>query len=137
MKPLNLSSHKCNTFNFGKISTKNSLNKHLYCDDLCIYRQDKIAICQSVMFPKISWHYVCIAKEGIMRDTERVEDAIQMKDPPRIGAHASNIARRANRVLQVAQQEAENSEDPKYVDHVNQAASNLRASKELPSHCYH
>eukprot|EP00105_Crassostrea_gigas_P038265 XP_019922413.1 PREDICTED: vinculin isoform X14 [Crassostrea gigas] len=67
-------------------------------------------------------------EEGIMRDTERVEDAIQMKDPPRIGAHASNIARRANRVLQVAQQEAENSEDPKYVDHVNQAASNLRAN---------
>uniref|UniRef100_A0A8W8MQ58 Vinculin n=1 Tax=Magallana gigas TaxID=29159 RepID=A0A8W8MQ58_MAGGI len=67
-------------------------------------------------------------EEGIMRDTERVEDAIQMKDPPRIGAHASNIARRANRVLQVAQQEAENSEDPKYVDHVNQAASNLRST---------
>uniref|UniRef100_A0A8W8N0K0 Vinculin n=1 Tax=Magallana gigas TaxID=29159 RepID=A0A8W8N0K0_MAGGI len=67
-------------------------------------------------------------EEGIMRDTERVEDAIQMKDPPRIGAHASNIARRANRVLQVAQQEAENSEDPKYVDHVNQAASNLRSN---------
>lgn len=67
-------------------------------------------------------------EEGILRDTERVEDAIQMKDPPRIGAHASNIARRANRVLQVAQQEAENSEDPKYVDHVNQAASNLRAT---------
>ncbi|XP_062603621.1 vinculin-like, partial [Saccostrea cucullata] len=67
-------------------------------------------------------------EEGILRDTERVEDAIQMKDPPRIGAHASNIARRANRVLQVAQQEAENSEDPKYVDHVNQAASNLRST---------
>lgn len=67
-------------------------------------------------------------EEGILRDTERVEEAIQMKDPPRIGAHASNIARRANRVLQVAQQEAENSEDPKYVDHVNQAASNLRAT---------
>ncbi|XP_078333944.1 vinculin-like isoform X16 [Crassostrea virginica] len=67
-------------------------------------------------------------EEGILRDTERVEDAIQMKDPPRIGAHASNIARRANRVLQVAQQEAENSEDPKYVDHVNEAASNLRSN---------
>lgn len=55
-----------------------------------------------------------------------------MKDPPRIGAHASNIARRANRVLQVAQQEAENSEDPKYVDRVNEAATNLRSSMELP-----
>lgn len=85
---------------------------------------------------KILWHFVCITEEGIMRDTERVEDAIQMKDPPRIGAHASNIARRANRVLQVAQQEAENSEDPKYVDHVNQAASNLRSSKELPPYHY-
>ena len=75
--------------------------------------------------------FLCILEEGILRDTERVEDAIQMKDPPRIGAHASNIARRANRVLQVAQQEAENSEDPKYVDHVNEAASNLRSSKVL------
>ena len=64
-----------------------------------------------------------------MRDTDRVEDGIRMNDAQKIGANASNIARRANRVLQVAAQEAENSEDPKYVDRVNEAADHLKSSK--------
>ena len=70
-------------------------------------------------------------EEGILRDTERVEDGIRTVDSPKIVTNASNIARRANRVLQVAQQEAENSEDPKFVDNVNRASEQLRSSKFL------
>ncbi|XP_060566169.1 vinculin-like isoform X7 [Ruditapes philippinarum] len=67
-------------------------------------------------------------EEGILRDTDRVEDGIRTVDSPKIVTNASNIARRANRVLQVAQQEAENSEDPKFVDNVNRASEQLRST---------
>ncbi|KAK3103120.1 hypothetical protein FSP39_016625 [Pinctada imbricata] len=67
-------------------------------------------------------------EEGILRDTDRVEDGIKAGDPATIGVNASNIARRANRVLQVAAQEAENSEDPRYVDRVNEAADRLKST---------
>ena len=64
-----------------------------------------------------------------MRDTERIEDGIRTVDSPLIVANASNIARRANRVLQVAEMEAQNSEDPLFVDRVNEASENLKSSK--------
>ncbi|KAJ8298696.1 hypothetical protein KUTeg_022756 [Tegillarca granosa] len=67
-------------------------------------------------------------EEGILRDTDRVEDGIRANDPPTIGANVSNIARRANRILQVAQGEVENSEDPAFVDRVNDATEGLRAT---------
>lgn len=73
--------------------------------------------------------WLCIVEEGIQRDTDRVEDGIRTVDSPKIVTNASNIARRANRVLQVAQQEAENSEDPAFVDNVNRASEQLRSSK--------
>nr|KAG5709155.1 hypothetical protein BaRGS_028611 [Batillaria attramentaria] len=67
-------------------------------------------------------------EEGILRDTERIEDGIRTVDSPLIVANASNIARRANRVLQVAEMEAQNSEDPLFVDRVNEASENLKAT---------
>ena len=70
-----------------------------------------------------------VTEDGILRDTDRVEDGIRTVDSPKIVLNASNIARRANRVLQVAQQEAENSEDPAFVDGVNRASEQLRSSR--------
>ncbi|XP_071116139.1 vinculin-like isoform X1 [Haliotis cracherodii] len=67
-------------------------------------------------------------EEGILRDTERIEDGIRSNDSPLIVANASNIARRANRVLQVAHNEVDNSEDPAFVDRVNSASENLKAT---------
>jgi vinculin len=76
------------------------------------------------------WHiYYTFTEDAILRDTDRVEEGIQGQDPPKIVANASNIARRAYRVLQVAEQEAENSEDPAYVDQVKDSANVLRDSK--------
>ena len=76
-------------------------------------------------------HCYVIPEQGILRDTERVEDGIRTVDSPKIVTNASNIARRANRVLQVAQQEAENSEDAQFVDNVNHASEQLKNSKYL------
>ncbi|XP_059177880.1 vinculin-like [Physella acuta] len=71
-------------------------------------------------------------EEGILRDTERIEEGIRTRDSPKIATHASNIARRADRVLQVADMEAQNSEDPAFVDRVNQA-SEILASTITPN----
>ncbi len=68
------------------------------------------------------------SEEGILRDTEKIEDGIRCNDSPKIVANASNIARRANRVLQVAHNEVDNSEDAAFVDRVNNASENLKAS---------
>ena len=43
--------------------------------------------------------------------------------------NSSSIGHMANRVLQVAQQEVNNSEDPKFVDQVKQSIEQLRASE--------
>ncbi|BFZ04162.1 hypothetical protein BsWGS_07200 [Bradybaena similaris] len=67
-------------------------------------------------------------EEGILRDTERIEDGIRARDSPKIAAGASNIARRADRVLQVAEMEAQNSEDPAFVDRVNRASEILSST---------
>jgi len=68
------------------------------------------------------------AEEGILRDTDRTEQAIANVDPASVVSNTSNIARRAHRILQVAQSEADNSEDPQFVDHVNSAVDRLRGS---------
>ena len=70
-----------------------------------------------------------MTEEGILRDTDRTEQAIRNNDPAGVVNNTSSIARRANRVLQVAQQEADNSEDPRFVDQVNAAIRDLRSSQ--------
>ncbi|XP_035828646.1 vinculin [Aplysia californica] len=67
-------------------------------------------------------------EEGILRDTERIEEGIRARNSPQIATGASNIARRADRVLQVAEMEAQNSEDPNFVDRVNQASEILSST---------
>jgi len=71
---------------------------------------------------------MCAAEEGILRDTDRTEQAIANVDATGIVSNTSNIARRAHRILQVAQSEADNSEDPQFVDRVNDAVDRLRNS---------
>ena len=72
--------------------------------------------------------FLFISEAAILRDTERTEDAIKNNDQRGVVNNTSSIARRANRVLQVAQQEADNSEDPQFVDRVNDAIRQLRSS---------
>lgn len=72
--------------------------------------------------------FIRATEDGIKRDTEKVEEGIRAVSPQMVVANASNIARRANRVLQVAHQEAENSEDPAFVEKVNYSSDLLKSS---------
>ena len=70
--------------------------------------------------------------EDLMRRfTADCEDAIGRQEPQRLVDGTSHIARLANRVLMVAKQEADNSEDPTFIGNVTGAANLLQASTYL------
>ena len=62
--------------------------------------------------------------------TNGCDEAIVTKQPAKMVENTSAIARLANRVLQLTKQEADNSEDPKYISALNIAAGQLQ-SREL------
>eukprot|EP00058_Branchiostoma_floridae_P026868 XP_002612359.1 hypothetical protein BRAFLDRAFT_280829 [Branchiostoma floridae] len=72
--------------------------------------------------------FIKACEEAIARDSEMVKVAIKNVQVQSVVNGASNIARRANRVLMVAKREADNSEDPKFVDRVNDASDTLARS---------
>ncbi len=63
-----------------------------------------------------------------MGDTDRTEAAIRSSSGPGVVEGTAAIARRANRVVQVAELEASNSADGGYVDQVNNAVIQLKSS---------
>ncbi|VDL60548.1 unnamed protein product [Hymenolepis diminuta] len=65
---------------------------------------------------------------GILRDTDQIEDSVDQHCPTSVVNGTTSIALRANRVLQVAMRETENSEDPVYVERVNEAVQRLRST---------
>ncbi|XP_072163078.1 vinculin-like [Diadema setosum] len=69
--------------------------------------------------------FVKASEEAIKRDSEAVSAGIQQQNPNIIIEKASNIARRAKRVADVASKEAANSEDPEFVAKVTAAAEQL------------
>lgn len=73
-------------------------------------------------------HFVFLGR-GILRDTDQIEDSVDQHCPTSVVNGTTSIALRANRVLQVAMRETENSEDPVYVERVNEAVQRLRSSK--------
>src|SRR6218665_253695 len=74
----------------------------------------------------------CLTEDGILQDTDRTEQAVMKLDAPGIVNNTSSIARRAHRILQVAKSEADNSEDPQFVERVNDTINDLRNSKPQP-----
>ena len=68
------------------------------------------------------------SEELMRRCTAECEDAIGRQEPQRLVDGTSHIARLANRVLMVAKQEADNSEDPTFIGNVTGAANLLQAS---------
>lgn len=57
------------------------------------------------------------------------EEAIKNKQPQKMVDNTSAIARLANRVLLVAKQESDNSEDANFIDNVNKTSDRLQNSK--------
>lgn len=68
------------------------------------------------------------SEELMRRCTAECEDAISRQEPQKLVDGTSQIARLANRVLMVAKQEADNSEDPAFIGNVTGAANLLQAS---------
>lgn len=68
-------------------------------------------------------------EDNIQEHTKACEDSIANCAPQKMVENTSSIARLANRVLMVAKQESDNSEDPYFVERVNQAADLLQSSK--------
>lgn len=54
------------------------------------------------------------------------EEAIKNRQPQKMVDNTSAIARLANRVLLVAKQESDNSEDPHFIDDVNRTSDQLQ-----------
>lgn len=61
------------------------------------------------------------------RYTNKCEDAIHDSQPQKMVDNTSQIARLGNRVLMSAKNEADNSEEPAFVQRVNNAASQLHS----------
>lgn len=70
-----------------------------------------------------------LTEEAILKYTTLCDNAIAHSQPQSMVENASNIARIANRVVHVAKQEADNSEDYNFISSINQAADNLQRGK--------
>ena len=62
--------------------------------------------------------FIRACEKSIIKETFRTQTAVQENSNSAIVLNALNIARRSNRIIQVATQEAENSEDNAYVNQI-------------------
>lgn len=72
--------------------------------------------------------FIKTSEENMQMYAKLCEDAIVGKQPQKMVDNTSNIARLINRVLLVAKQEADNSEDPVFTQNLNAAANRLERS---------
>ncbi|KAM7540023.1 hypothetical protein Aperf_G00000034629 [Anoplocephala perfoliata] len=72
--------------------------------------------------------FVKAQEMGIIKETDQIEDSVDQHCPTSVVNGTTSIALRANRVLQVAMRETENSEDPVYVECVNEAVHRLKST---------
>lgn len=72
--------------------------------------------------------FIKASEEQMQKHTLLCEDAIRNKVPQKMVDNTSSIARLANRVLLVAKQEADNSEDPQFISELLNASDKLQNS---------
>lgn len=75
-----------------------------------------------------SGDFIKASEEQMKKHTFLCEEAIKNRQPQKMVDNTSAIARLANRVLLVAKQESDNSEDPSFIDEVNRASDSLQNS---------
>ncbi len=78
--------------------------------------------------------FISACEKSITKLTYSTQAAVQEKNNSVIVMNTLNIAKRSNRIIQVANQEAENSEDPNYVNRIKIANESLKQS--LPTMIY-
>ncbi|XP_026474060.1 vinculin isoform X3 [Ctenocephalides felis] len=69
--------------------------------------------------------FIKTSEEQMQKHTFLCEEAIRNKLPQKMVDNTSSIARLANRVLLVAKQESDNSEDPQFISNVNTASDEM------------
>lgn len=74
--------------------------------------------------------FIVACEKTIIRDTFKNQTAVQENNPKAIVSNALSIAKQSNRIIQIASQEVENSEDGKYVDQI--MMHNERLKHSLP-----
>ena len=67
--------------------------------------------------------------EAMHEATKGCESGIQTSNPAKLVENASKLGRLANRVIHVARQETENSEDPRYIAMLNLSIEKVHASE--------
>lgn len=75
--------------------------------------------------------FIKSTEDAIRHHTAECESAIAGNQPQKMVDNTSSIARLANRVLMVAKNEVDNSEDPHYRSKVNNAADRLQGGKTM------
>jgi hypothetical protein len=80
-----------------------------------------------IVFIALKSHFC--AEDQMRKHALMCEDAIVKNDANKMVDHTTAIARLANRVLQVAKQEADNSEDPVFISDINRAADQVQTGK--------
>lgn len=76
-----------------------------------------------------SGDFIRTSEEQIQKHSFLCDDAISKNQPQKMVDNTASIARLANRVILVAKQESDNSEDPAFIQRVNLAADGLQNSK--------
>ncbi|KAI1705384.1 vinculin family domain-containing protein [Ditylenchus destructor] len=72
--------------------------------------------------------FVRASEQAMRRYTNKCEDAIHDNQPQHMVDNTSQIARLGNRVLMAAKNEADNSEEPSFVQRLNSAAGQLHSA---------
>lgn len=72
--------------------------------------------------------FIRTSEEQIQKYTFLCEEAIRNRQPQKMVDNTSNIARLVNRVLLVAKQEIDNSEDPEFIAKLNAATQRLEST---------
>ncbi|XP_057657263.1 vinculin isoform X5 [Diorhabda carinulata] len=75
-----------------------------------------------------SGDFIKASEEQMKKHTFLCEEAIKNRQPQKMVDNTSAIARLANRVLLVAKQESDNSEDPNFIENVNSASDLLQSA---------
>ncbi|XP_065159556.1 vinculin isoform X7 [Atheta coriaria] len=75
-----------------------------------------------------SAEFIKATEDQMKKHTFLCEEAIKNQNPQKMVDNTSSIARLANRVLTVAKQESDNSEDPMFIDEINRASDALQHS---------
>lgn len=75
-----------------------------------------------------SSEFIKMSEEQIQKHSILCEEAIRKNQPQKMVDNTASIARLANRVLMVAKQESDNSEDPQFIARVNNASDQVQTS---------